>query len=467
LICVSADGATCNVNNLTGLSNGGTSEEIGGTSVATPEMAGVMALINQKSGSAQGSPNAGLYQLAGKQTPSNCSAETGSTSNGCYFNDVDQGTNSMPCAVSTSTIEGGAAYNSNTGSFVAGTTYSALASPNCTAVNSGDVVGTLVSSGTTQGYAAGSAFDLATGLGSLNVANVVNGWPVVTLTGSKTATVSVTPASTTPESDLSLNVTIAVNGSSGTPSGSVSLYAGSYAANATLSAGGASFTIPAGSFTSGGSQKITVNYSGDSTYGAATNTAAVTVNYVNFTLGAITSPSAISRGTSTTATAKISSSNGYKGTVTVACTLTSEPSGAIDAPTCTPGSTATLTASTTSSNVTLNITTTAASAAVSYPKLGDGKGWLGAGGGSILALLIFCGIPAKRRSWRSMVGLMVLMVALGTLSACSSGGSSSSGGGTTTSNPGTTSGTYTYTVTVTGNQTTASVSPQVFNVIIN
>jgi hypothetical protein len=39
-------------------------------------MAGVMALINQKSGAAQGSPNAGLYALAAKQTYSNCSAES-------------------------------------------------------------------------------------------------------------------------------------------------------------------------------------------------------------------------------------------------------------------------------------------------------------------------------------------------------------------------------------------------------
>ena len=39
-------------------------------------MAGVMALINQKAGSAQGNPNAELYVLAGKQTYASCSAET-------------------------------------------------------------------------------------------------------------------------------------------------------------------------------------------------------------------------------------------------------------------------------------------------------------------------------------------------------------------------------------------------------
>ena len=61
-------------------------------------MAGVMALINQKTGAAQGNPNAELCKLASQQTYSGCSAESvtaGSTS--CYFNDIDQGNNAMPC----------------------------------------------------------------------------------------------------------------------------------------------------------------------------------------------------------------------------------------------------------------------------------------------------------------------------------------------------------------------------------
>ena len=39
-----------------------------------------MALINQKAGAAQGSPNSGLYALAQKQTYSNCSAENATIS---------------------------------------------------------------------------------------------------------------------------------------------------------------------------------------------------------------------------------------------------------------------------------------------------------------------------------------------------------------------------------------------------
>jgi len=138
-----------------------TYQELGGTSVSSPAMAGVMALINQKAGSPQGNPNAELYKLAAKQNYANCSAETVTNSSSCVFHDINTGTNAMACdyayAVSTP-------------------------SPNCPIVHSGDELGIL------SGYAATTGFDLATGLGSANVANLVNGFagtatpvPVVTL----------------------------------------------------------------------------------------------------------------------------------------------------------------------------------------------------------------------------------------------------------------------------------------------
>jgi hypothetical protein len=107
-------------------------------------------------------------------------------------------------------------------------------------------------------------------------------------------------------------------------------------------------------------------------------------------------------------------------------------------------------------------------AELAYPKL-PGKGWMGAGGGAVLALLVFFGIPARRRSWRQMLGILVLMVALGSLSACGGGGSSGGGGGGGggTGDPGTTAGTYTFLVQGTG---TPSVTPAVsttFTVTVN
>ena len=166
--------------------------EIGGTSASSPAMAGVMALINQKTGSAQGSPNSQLYQLAAKQTYSSCKSDTLSLANSCYFNDVVTGTIAMPCA---------------------------SGSPNCTVSHSGDTVGIL------SGYGTGVGFDRATGLGTLNVANVVNGW--TSAVGTATATVAV---SANPTSFTNINgttVTVTVTGSSGTPTGTVSLTAGS------------------------------------------------------------------------------------------------------------------------------------------------------------------------------------------------------------------------------------------------
>ena len=174
LICVS-DTGTCISSRTTTTEPSG--EEIGGTSVASPAMAGVMALINQKAGSAQGNPNAGLYTLAGKQTYSSCSSETVTAgSSSCYFNDIDNGTIAMPCAAG---------------------------SPNCTVAATGNTYGELT------GFAAGVGFDNATGLGSLNVANVLNGWAAaVTGTATATVTVAATPSSFTSQQGTSVTVTV-------------------------------------------------------------------------------------------------------------------------------------------------------------------------------------------------------------------------------------------------------------------
>jgi hypothetical protein len=65
------------------------------------------------------------------------------------------------------------------------------------------------------------------------------------------------------------------------------------------------------------------------------------------------------------------------------------------------------------------------------------------------------GIPARNRKWRSLVGAFAFMAILGFASGCGGGGS------TTPSNPGTTPGSYTFTVTGTdtlGNKTTATIT---------
>ena len=247
LICVS-DVAPCTYTT----SSEPFAQEVGGTSVATPAMAGVMALINQKTGSPQGSPNAELYHLAAQQTYTSCSAETATTGNGCSFNDIDMGNNAAPC---------------DDGDF-------GYVSPDCRVLYAADQGGV----GILSGYSAGVGYDQATGLGSLNVANVVNNW--TSSIGSATATVTVTPAENTLASSQSLSVTVTVASSpagGATPTGTVTLSGGGYtSATEPLSGGTYTFTIPAGSL-SGGSDTLTASYSGDATYAPESGTAQVTV----------------------------------------------------------------------------------------------------------------------------------------------------------------------------------------------
>jgi hypothetical protein len=65
------------------------------------------------------------------------------------------------------------------------------------------------------------------------------------------------------------------------------------------------------------------------------------------------------------------------------------------------------------------------------------------------------GIPARRRSWRAMLGMLMLLAAF-TSGLLSCGGGGSSGGGGGSSNPGTTAGTYAVTVTGTSGTTTGA-----------
>ena len=115
---------------------------VGGTSASSPAFAGIMALVNQKTSSTQGNANPILYNLAAQDSQSACNSSLGPATT-CIFNDVTSGNIAMPCA---------------------------NPSPNCKVSNSTDLVGTL------SGFDAGAGYDLATGLGSVNAANLVNDW---------------------------------------------------------------------------------------------------------------------------------------------------------------------------------------------------------------------------------------------------------------------------------------------------
>ena len=126
----------------------------GGTSFASPIWAGIQALVNQYTGSRQGNPNPALYKIAateyGVTGGSFCNASNGSgNANFCTFYDVTLGDNIVDCTSGT---------------------------PNCYAP--GGTYGVLSTS--TGSYApafkAGTGWDFATGLGTVNVYNLVTQW---------------------------------------------------------------------------------------------------------------------------------------------------------------------------------------------------------------------------------------------------------------------------------------------------
>jgi subtilase family serine protease len=195
----------------------------GGTSVSAQAFAGMVALIDQKSGHRHGSValNTNMYTLANAEGISSCNNSTTAIANSnttCIFKDVTTGTNSMPCVP---------------GDLNCGTTISSQVAPvgafrfkwtpqmmvldvclfcasmllfivpgkrqrwstvmalvllavvfgvvSCGGGSNGTVSGgggTTTTVGVLSGYNAGTGYDRATGLGSVNAANLVNasGW---------------------------------------------------------------------------------------------------------------------------------------------------------------------------------------------------------------------------------------------------------------------------------------------------
>jgi subtilase family serine protease len=167
--------------------------------------------------------------------------------------------------------------------------------------------------------------------------------------------------------------------------------------------------------------------------------------------------------TGNTSTITVTPANGFTGSVALTAAITSSPSGAQYIPALSFGSTSPVTITgATAATATLTVTTTASS----YSSLADpthrGVPWYRAG--TALACLLLFGIPARRRSWRTMLGMLgFLLIVTGGVLACGGGGSSGSGGGGTYTS-GTTAGAYTVTVTCTSSGATLSTGTLTLNV---
>ncbi len=227
------------------------------------------------------------------------------------------------------------------------------------------------------------------------------------------------------------------------------------------------FTISANSL-SAGTDTFIVNYSGNATYEPATGTNVVAMIAPTFTLSA-GEPAAVASGSSTNLSVNVIGSGNFVGSVTLTCTLTGYPAEATmaDLPTCTGGQAVALNSAAGSTAATVNFkvnTTSSTTSELAMPKVGKGHGW--ADGGAVLAFLVFLGIPARRRSWQAMLGVMIAMVTLVGMTGCVS---SPAGQSSTPApqNSGTTAGSYTFTVTAVSNPSVTPAPTATLTVVVN
>jgi hypothetical protein len=146
-----------------------------------------------------------------------------------------------------------------------------------------------------------------------------------------------------------------------------------------------------------------------------------------------------------TSTITVTPSYAFTGTVNLSCAIT--PTAASHPATCNVPASVTISGSA-AQTATLTVYTTASTTAENQMK----KLFWPSAGGATLALVLFLGIPRRRRNWLAMLGLLALIISVAGI-GCGGGGGGGGGG-----NNGTTPGTYTVTVTGTSGtltQTTA------------
>ncbi len=210
---------------------------IGGTSAAAPAFAGMLALVAQSQGGIRlGQANNVLYNLAANHYST-------------VFHDVTSGNNSVPCKAGT---------------------------PNC------------ASNGFLTGYDTGTGYDYASGLGSVDVSQLVSLWSSASFTatttslgvGTTSGSYGTAPVSVTHGTPLYFKVAVSPSSATGdvsvTNTSGVKNNQASYYDDATLSGGVAQYgsnDLP------GGTYSISAYYAGDATHAPSTSPAPeITVN---------------------------------------------------------------------------------------------------------------------------------------------------------------------------------------------
>jgi hypothetical protein len=315
----------------------------GGTSFASPIMAGIQALINQKAGGPQGNPNPVYYQLAageyGSSGSTACNSTTGAASS-CIFYDVTQGDMDVDCV-----------------------------GPNCYLADG--TVGVLSTSNTSfsPAYGTTTGWDFATGIGSVNAANLVNNWPASVQTPN--FALSASPNSLTITQGTSGASTITVTPLNGF-SGSVSLSASGLPSGVTAAFGTnptnttSTMTLTATSTATTGT--VTVTITGAS--GSLTNPASISLTVKaapNFALSASPSSLSVTQGAKGTSKITVTPQNGFGGGVSLSASgLPSGVTAAFSVNPATTASTLTLTASGTATTGTVTVTIAGTSGSLTH-----------------------------------------------------------------------------------------------------
>jgi subtilase family serine protease len=205
----------------------------GGTSFVAPQVAGLMALVRQKTGQKTGLVNVNLYKLATREygtedAPNTAnlaecsgSAQGANVGGTCIFHDIAADTPSLQGKmIASATLE--PCYANPI-----------LKTPDCYNDGQTDIAYGISSipgpSSSTLAYYAGAGYDLTTGLGSVNIYDLVEGWNGETLGFPSTTTLTASPTSISTLESVTLTATVVDTGrgKSTSPGGKAEFYEGS------------------------------------------------------------------------------------------------------------------------------------------------------------------------------------------------------------------------------------------------
>jgi hypothetical protein len=166
-------------------------------------------------------------------------------------------------------------------------------------------------------YYATTGYDEASGLGSVDLYNLLTAWPSSSTSSLDETTTTLSAASSNPSSGASdvITITVAAQSSSVTtkPTGTLKIVVDgtTETSSLALSSGSATYTF---SSTTSGEHVITATYSGDSTFAASTGTVTITVG---------SSSGGGGSGGSGSTTVTVTPSGGYSGTVDITLSTSS------------------------------------------------------------------------------------------------------------------------------------------------